>query len=365
MNGHYRIAEMGIPRWGKASRDRRNKLVGWCRKNDFWEGTMKLPHRRQFLHLAAGAAALPAVSGGAWAQAYPTRPVRIIVGFPAGGAATIVTRFLAQWLSDRLGQQFIIENKPGAATNVSIQTVVNSPPDGYTLLYIGASAAVNVSLFENLPFNLLRDITPVSGMNIFPMAMIANPAVPAKTVAEFIAYARDNPGKINMASFGTGTTSQVAGELFKSMTGVNMVHVPYRGEASALTDLMGGQVQVMFDVLTGSIAHIQSGALRPLGMTSKNRFEGLPAVPPIADTVAGYEASSWAGVGAPRGTPSQIIEVLNREINAGLENPTVKARLADLAAVPLIFTPTAFGDYVAVETEKWAKVVKFAGIKPE
>jgi tripartite-type tricarboxylate transporter receptor subunit TctC len=272
---------------------------------------------------------------------------------------------MAQWLSDRLGQQFIVEPKPGAATNLSIQTVVNSPPDGYTLLYIAASATVNVSLFDNLPFNLLRDITPISGINDFPMAMITNPSVPAKTVAEFITYAKDHTGRINMASFGVGTTSHVAGELFKSMTGLNMLHVPYRGEAPALTDLMAGQVQVMFDVLSGSIAHIKAGGLRALGVTSKSRFEGLPAVPPIAETVVGYQANSWAGIGAPKGTPFQVIELLNREINAGLANPTIKARLADVAAVPLIATPTEFGEYIAAETEKWASVVKFAGIKPE
>jgi tripartite-type tricarboxylate transporter receptor subunit TctC len=333
-------------------------------QNGFWEGSMKLP-RRKFLHLAAGAATLPATSRIARAQAYPSRPVRIIVGFPPGGAATVVTRIMAQWLSDRLGQQFIVENKPGAATNLSIQTVVNSPPDGYTLLFIGASAAVNVSLFDNLPFNLLRDIAPISGLNDFPMGMITNPTVPAKTVAEFIAYAKDNPGRINMASFGTGTTSHVAGELFKSMTGLNIIHVPYRGEAPALTDLMGGRVQVMFDVLTGSIAHIKAGALRALGVTSNSRFEGLPAIPPIAETVTGYQANSWSGIGAPKGTPFEIVVLLNQEINAGLADPTIKARLADVAAVPLIFTPAAFGDYVAAETEKWAKVVKFASIKPE
>jgi tripartite-type tricarboxylate transporter receptor subunit TctC len=325
---------------------------------------MKLP-RRQFLHLAAGAAALPTASRYAWAQTYPTRPVRWIVGFPAGGGASIVVRIVAQWLSERLGQPVIIENKPGASTNLSVQTVVNSAPDGYTMLYIGASAVVNSSLFEALPFNLLRDIAPISGLIDFPLVMIVNPSIPAKTVAEFIAYAKTYPGKINMASFGTGSTSHVAGELFKMMTGINLVHVPYRGEAPALTDLMGGQVQVMFDILTGSLPHIQSGALRALAVVGKTRSDFLPELPTVGDTVPGYEANSWGGVGVPRGTPTEVIARLNREINAGLANPTVKARLADVATTPLLFAPAEFGAYMATETEKWAKVVKFAGIKPE
>jgi tripartite-type tricarboxylate transporter receptor subunit TctC len=326
---------------------------------------MKLPHRRQFLHLAAGAAALPALSRIASAQAYPTQPLRWIVGFPPGGGATIVTRIVGQRLSERLGQPVIVENKPGASTNLSIQTVVNAPPDGYTLLYVGASGVVNATLFDNLPFNLLRDIAPVSGLIDFPLVMIVNPSVPAKTVAEFIAYAKANPGKVNMASFGTGSTSHVAGELFKLMTGSNMVHVPYRGEAPALTDLIGGQVQVMFDVLSGCLPHIRSGTLRALAMAGKTRFEALPDVPTIADTVAGYEANSWGGVGVPRGTPNAIIEKLNREINAGLTDPTVKRQLTEVATVPMLFSPAEFGGYMASETEKWAKVVRAANIKPE
>jgi tripartite-type tricarboxylate transporter receptor subunit TctC len=325
---------------------------------------MKLP-RRRFLHLAAGAAALPMVSRNARAQTYPVRPVRWIVGFPAGGGADIVVRIVAQWLSERLGQPVFIENKPGASSNLSVQAVVNSPPDGYTLLFVAASAAVNTSLFEQLPFQLLRDIAPVSGLIDFPLVMIVNPAIPARTVAEFIAYAKANPGKINMASFGTGSTSHVAGELFKMMSGVNLVHVPYRGESPALTDLMGGQVQVMFDILTGALPHIRSGALRALAMAGKTRSDVLPELPTVGDTVPGYEANSWGGVGVPRGTSAEIIARLNREINAGLADPAVKARLADAATTPLFFAPAEFGAYMAAETEKWAKVVKFAGIKPD
>jgi len=325
---------------------------------------MKCP-RRQFLQLAAGATALPALSRIAKTQTYPARPVRWIVGFPAGGGADIVVRIIAQWLSERLGQLVVVENKPGASTNLSIQTAVNSAPDGYTLLFIAASAVVNSSLFEALPFSLLRDITPISGLIDFPLVMIVNPSIPAKTVAEFIGYARSSPGKINMASFGTGSTSHVAGELFKMMTGVNLVHVPYRGEAPALTDMMGGQVQVMFDILTGSLPHIRSGALRALAMAGKTRSDILPELPTVGDTVPGYEANSWGGVGVPRGTPAEIIARLNREVNAGLANPTVKARLADVATTPLFFAPAEFGAYMATETDKWAKVVKFAGIKPE
>jgi len=325
---------------------------------------MQLHSRRRFLRLSS-AAALTSVSGAARAQTYPTQPLRLVVGFPPGGGATIASRIVGQWLSERLGQPVIIENKPGASTNISVQAVVNSAPDGYTLLYVGASAVVNTSLFTNLPFNLLRDIAPVSGMIDFPLVMIVNPSVPASTVAEFISYAKANRGKVNMASFGTGSTSHVAGELFKSMTDINLVHVPYRGEAPALIDLVGGQVQVMFDVLPGCLPHIRSGALRALAMAGKNRIEALPEVPTIADTVAGYEANSWAGVGVPKGTPTAIIERLNREINAGLANPTVKTRLAEVGTVPMIFTPAEFGAYMASETEKWAKVVRSANIKPE
>ena len=325
---------------------------------------MKFP-RRRFLHLATGAAALPAVSRIAWADTYPTRQVRWIVGYPPGGGADTVARVMVQWLSERLGQSIIIENKPGASTNISIQAVVSSPPDGYTLLFVAASAAVNVTLFDNLPFNLLRDIAPVSGLIDFPLVMVVNPSVPAKTVPEFITYAKANPGKISMASFGTGSTSHVAGELFKTMTGVNMVHVPYRGEAPALLEMIAGQVQVMFPTLTGALAHIRSGALRLLAVAGKTRSEFVPDTPTVGETVPGYEANSWCGVGVPQGTPAEIIARLNTEINAGLADPATKARLAAVATTPIFFTPAGFGAYVAGEVEKWGKVIRAANIKPE
>jgi tripartite-type tricarboxylate transporter receptor subunit TctC len=321
--------------------------------------------RRRFLYLAGAAGVLPAVSRRAGAQAYPVRPLRWIVGFPPGGGADIVSRIMAPWLAERLGQPVVIENKPGASSNISVQTVVNAPPDGYTLLFVPASAAVNVSLFDNLPFNLVRDIAPVSGLIDFPLVMVANPSLPAQTVAEFIAYAKANPGKVSMGSYGTGSTSHVAGELFKMMTGTNMIHVPYRGGAPMVADLIGGQVHVAFDVLTGSLAHVRSGSLRALGMAGKRRSDALPGVPTIGETVAGYEANSWCGLGVPRGTPAEIIARLNREINAGLADPAVRARLADVATTPIFFTPDEFGAYVASEVEKWGKVVRLSGIRPE
>jgi tripartite-type tricarboxylate transporter receptor subunit TctC len=325
---------------------------------------MKLP-RRRFLQLAGAAAAVPAFPQGASALDYPTRPLRWIVGFPAGGGADTVSRIMAQWLSDRLGQSVVVENKPGATGNISLQAAVSSPPDGYTLVFVAASAAVNVTLFENLPFNLVRDIAPVSGLIDFSLVMVVNPAFPAKTVPEFIAYAKANPGRISMASYGTGSTSHVAGELFKTMTGISMVHVPYRGEALALTDMIAGQVQVMFATLTGSLAHIRSGALRLLAVTARSRSEFVPEAPTIGESVPGYEANSWCGVGVPRGTPPEIIARLNAEINAGLADPTTKSRLAAVAAAPIFYTPGGFGVYVAQEVEKWGKVIKASGARPD
>jgi tripartite-type tricarboxylate transporter receptor subunit TctC len=326
---------------------------------------MKLPYRRQFLHLAAGAAALAVASRVAVAQAYPTRPVHWIVGFPPGGGADTVARIIASWLSERLGQQVIIENRPGAGTNIAVQAVVNSPPDGYTLLFFGLGNVINVSIFPNLPFDIRRDIAPVCGLVAYPMVLVAHPSVPAKTVAELIAHAKANPGKVSMASFGTGTVSHLAGELFKMMAGVEMVHVPYRGSAPMVTDLLAGQVQVAFDVLVTSLPHIHTGALRALAVASSNRFDMLPEVPTIAETLGGFEARTWAGVGVPAGTPAEIIARLNREINAGLANPTIGERLAQVGTIPMIFTTTEFGAYIAAETEKWAKVVKVANVKAE
>ena len=324
---------------------------------------MKLP-RRKFLHLVLGAAALPTIWRVAWAQSYPTRPVRIVVPLPAGGAADIVARLIAHWL-ERLGQPVIVENKPGAGTNVGVQAVLNAPPDGYTLLLFGTASAINATLYEQLPFNFLRDIAPVSGLVGFPLVMEINQSVPAVTVAEFIAYAKANPGKINFASAGIGTAPHLAGELFQAMTGVNMVHVPYRGEPPAISDLLAGRVQVLFGNVTASIEHIRSGALRALAVTTAAPSTALPNVPTVGETVPGYEASGWFGVGVPRGTPTEVIEKLNKEINAGLADPMIMSRLADLGSTVLSLSPADLGKLVADETEKWAKVVRTANIKPE
>jgi tripartite-type tricarboxylate transporter receptor subunit TctC len=321
------------------------------------------PSRRRFLRLTAAAVAAPAVSRAAVAQSWPSQPLRWVVGFPPGGSGDIVARIMAAWLAERLGQPVVIENKPGASTNISIQTVVNAPADGNTLLFIAASAALNVSLFDNLPFNLQRDIAPVAGLIDFPLVMLTHPSLPARTVLELIAYAKANPGKISIASFGTGTTSHVAGELFKMTAGVEMAHIPYRGGAPMMTDLIGGQVQVAFDVLTGALSHIKSGDVRALAMAGATRYEGLPNVPTIGETMPLFVANSWCGFGVPRGTPPEIIARLNREVDAGLKDPAVKAKLAALATTPMFFTPDEFGAYIGAEIEKWRKVVRAANIK--
>ena len=326
---------------------------------------MKLPHRRRFLYLATGAAALPAVSHMARAQTYPTRPVRIIVGVAAGGTLDILARVMGQWLSERLGQPFIIENRPGASTNIATEAVVRAPANGYTLLSVSPSNAINATLYEKLNFTFIGDIAPVAGIIRAANVMVVNPSVPAKTVPEFIAYAKANPGKLNMSSGGNGTSQHVAGELFKMMTGVDLVHVPYRGAAPALTDLLGGQAQVMFPGMPGSIEYIRAGQLRALAVTTETRSEALPDIPTVSDFVPGYESSQWFGVGAPKNTPIEIIDKLNKEINAGLADPKIKARLADLGGTLLAGSPADFGKLIADETEKWGKVVKFAGLKPE
>jgi len=325
---------------------------------------MKLP-RRQFLHLAAGAAALPAVSRIAGAQAYPSRPVRIVVGFPPGGGTDIAARLIGQWLSERLGQQFVIENRPGAGSNIATEAVVRAAADGYTLLLVSAAHAINATLYDRLNYNFLRDIAPVAGVIRVPNLMEVNPSLPPKSVPEFIAYAKANPGKVNYASGGNGTAQHLAGELFKTMTGVDMVHVPYRGDAPALTDLIGGQVQVMFGNMPSSIEHIRAGKLRPLAVTTAARSEALPDLPPVGDYVPGYEASTWQGLGAPGNTPTEIVGKLNKEINAARSDPKIKARLADLGGTVLSGSPADFGRLIADETEKWGKVIRATNLKPE
>ena len=325
---------------------------------------MKLP-RRRFLHLAAGAAALPSVSHIARAQTYPTRPVRIVVGFAPGGQNDINARLIGQWLSERLGQPFIIDNRPGASGNIAMESVVRSPPDGYTLVMIALSSSVNATLFENLPFVFLRDIAPVGSISRNVLIMQVHPSVPVATGLELIAYAKANPGKLNMASPGSGTGPHMASELFKLMTGVRMTHVPYRGSGPMLNDLISGQVQFAFDAIASSIGHIRAGRLRALGVGNATRVEALPEVPAVAEFVPGYEASGSQGLGAPRNTPVEIIDTLNREINAGLADPRLRARIADLGNTPLALSPADYAKLLADDTEKWGKVVKFAGIKPE
>jgi tripartite-type tricarboxylate transporter receptor subunit TctC len=322
---------------------------------------MKLP-RRRFLQLAGAAAVLPR---SAAALDYPVKPVRIVVGFAAGGPTDIAARLMGQWLSERLGHQFIVENRPGAAGNIGAEAVVNAAPDGHTLLHIATNNAINTSLYEKLSFNFIRDIAPVAGIMRVPNIMEVHPSVPAKTVPEFIAYARANPGKINFASGGNGTSQHVSGELFAMLTGLKLVHVPYRGSGPALTDLIGGHLQVMFDAASSSMSYIRAGQLRPLAVTTAQRLDALPDLPAIAEFVPGYEASSWHGFGAPRNTPAAIVEKLNAEINAGLADATMKARFADLGAIALPGPPAAFGKLIADETEKYAKVVKFAGLKAD
>ncbi len=326
--------------------------------------TMKLP-RRQFLHLAAGAAALPAVSRVARAQTYPTRPVRWVVAAGAGSTADIVVRLMGQWLSERLGQPFVVEHRPGAGANIGTEAVVRAPPDGYTLLLVNPANAINATLYEKLNFTFVRDIVPVAGIIRGPFVMLVNPSFPAKTVPEFIAYAKAHPGTINFASGGIGFATHVAGELFKAMTGVDMVHVPYRGQAPAMTDLLAGQVQVMFDPVVSSIAHIRAGKLWPLAVTTSTRSEALPDIPTVGEFLPGYEASIWMGIGVPKSTPVEIVDKLNKEINAGLADPKMKARLGDLGTTVLAGSPADFGKLIAAETEKWAKVVKFSGAKPD
>lgn len=325
---------------------------------------MRLP-RRTFLRLTAGAVALPAISRIASAQAYPSRPIRIIIGYTPAGSADITARLMGQWLSERLGQTVVIENRPGAGTNLATEAVVRAPADGYTLLLVAPANAINATLFEKLNHNYLRDIAPVAGINRFPNVMEVNPSVPVKTVPEFIAYAKANAGKLSMASSGAGSTIHMSGELFKMMTGINMTHVPYRGSAPALTDMISGQVQVMFDNIPTSIEHIRAGKLRALAVTGSARSELLPDIPTVADYIPGYEASAWYGLGAPRGTPPEIIEKLNTTVNAILADPAVKTKFADMGATLIMSSPADFGKYVADETEKWGKVIKFSGAKPD
>jgi tripartite-type tricarboxylate transporter receptor subunit TctC len=321
--------------------------------------------RRQFLRLAAGAAVLPALARAAWAQSYPVRPVHLIVGFAAGGPNDVTARLIGQFLSERLGQSFIIENRTGAGGNIGTEAVVRAPADGYTLLLATGANAVNASLYDKLSFNFIRDVAPVAGIMRAPNVMVVNPTLPAKTVPEFISYAKANPGKINMATAGNGSAPHISGELFKMMAGIDLVPVAYRGGGPALVDLLAGQMQVMFEPTISTIEYVRAGKLRALAVTSATRSELLPDTPTVGEFLPGYEASQWYGIGAPKGTPAKIVERLNREINAGLVDPRLKARLADLGGVPMPMNPAEFGALVAAETEKWGKVIRTANIKPE
>jgi len=321
--------------------------------------------RRRFLRLAGGVAALPILPRLAGAETYPARPVHLIVPVPAGGTFDIVARLVAQAVSERLGQQIVIENRGGAGTNIGTAVVAHATPDGYTLLLAGSPGAINATLYTNLDFSFARDIAPVASIERAPLIMVVRPAFPAKTVAEFIAYAKSNPGKINMGSGGVGSTGHVAGELFNLTAGLKIAHVPYRGEAPSVTDLLGGQIQVMFSTPGSVINFVKAGTLRPLAVTSAKRMDVLPDVPALAETLPGYEAVSWAGIGAPAGTPADIVDKLNREINAALADPALKGKLAEFGAIVMTGSPADFQKFIAVEIEKWAKVVKFADLKPE
>jgi tripartite-type tricarboxylate transporter receptor subunit TctC len=326
---------------------------------------MKLPHRRQFLHLAAGAAALPAVSRVARGQSYPSRPVHWIVGYTPGGGNDIFARLMGQWLQERLGQPFVIENRPGAGSNIATEAVVNARPDGYAILLANFANASNASLYANLKFNFIRDIAPIAGIVRVPNIMLANQSLPVKTIPEFIAYAKANPGKISMASAGIGSTGHLAGELMKMTVGIDFVHVPYRGNAPAMTDLLSGQVQILFASLPSSIEYVRAGKARGLAVTTAMRAAAAPDLPAIAEFVAGYEVSSWYGIGAPRNTPSDVIDTLNKAVNVGLADPRLKKQLDDQGGIEMAGTPADFGRLIADETEKWAKVIKFADIKPQ
>ena len=323
---------------------------------------MKIP-RRQFLHLAAATALLPAVSRTARAQAYPTRPIRLIIGYTPGGSADLTARLMGQWLSERLGQSFVIENRPGGGTNIATEAALRAAPDGYSLLLVAPANAINATLYSKLNFNFLQEMVPIAGIIRFPNVVVVNPEVPVKTIPELIAYAKANPGKLNMASSGNGSTIHMSGELFKMLTGIDMLHVPYRGGAPALTDLLSGQVQVMFDNIPTCAEHVKSGKLRGLAVTSTTRSEVLPDLPTVADFLPGYEASAWYGLAAPKGTPPEIVETLNKAVNAILADPAAKTRFGELGAILLPGSAADFGKLVADETEKWGRVVKFAGAK--